>query len=162
MAHEKIWTCPHCNTAQIQLGPGDPHGLNKPPVRQFEEYVCFKCGNRMTPPGGLPGENGARNIAAPGSELSADGKLLSIACPNFSHLATGTATITLDGAAKDGGLTVTLTSSDEAKMTIPASVVVAGGATTATVTVTGVGAGASTLTASATGSVNKTVVATAT
>jgi hypothetical protein len=119
----------------------------------------------MTPPGGLPGENGARNVAAPGSEQSAAGKLLSIACPDFSHLATGTGTVTLDTDAEDdgsGGLTVNLTSSDTGKMTVPASIVVPAGSTSKTFTVTGVAGGTSTLTASATGSSNKTVVATAT
>jgi len=167
MSHEKIWVCPHCNFSQIQLGPGDPHALNNAPVRQFIEYICHHCGNRMTPPGGLFTEGGARNNAAPGAELSAAGKLLSITCANFAHTGTGTAIITLDADAEDDGshndgLVVNLTSGSGAHMTIPATAVVPAGSRTVSVTVTGVGAGTSLLTAAATGSVSKTVTATAT
>ncbi len=74
--------------------------------------------------------------------------VLSVACANFAHTTTGTATVTISAAAPFGGVVVDLTSSDEAKATVPATVTVLEGDTTADYTVTGVGAGATDLGAS--------------
>ena len=74
--------------------------------------------------------------------------VLSIAITNFAHTTTGTATVTLTGAAPVGGAVVDLTSSDEAVATVPVTVTVLEGHTTATYTVTGVAAGATDLGAS--------------
>ena len=60
-------------------------------------------------------------------------------------------TITLPQAAPAGGLTVGLTSSDTNRVTVPASVNVAAGATSASVRVSGVGIGSATVTATAPG-----------
>jgi hypothetical protein len=85
----------------------------------------------------------------------------SIACAGFAHTTTATATITLDKVADmEGGLVVTLTSSDPTKATIPASVTVQRDQISATVTVTGVAAGATTLTAAHAGMSSKTVAVT--
>lgn len=73
---------------------------------------------------------------------------VSVACTNFAHTTTGTATVTISAAAPHGGVVVDLTSSDVGKATVPATVTVLEGATTATYTVTGVGAGATDLGAS--------------
>jgi hypothetical protein len=150
------WTCAHCNF--INARP-DMRG------RVIEEFCCAKCGNAG--PGAIP----AGTFDATGSILTADadtlefqaeGKLKSITCADFANTGTGTAIITLDGPAKAGGLEVTLTSGTPAKMTIPATATVLEGNTSVSVVVTGVAAGTSLLTAAATGSVNKTVTATAT
>ena len=65
---------------------------------------------------------------------------------------TGSLTLSLSGGqAPPGGLTLSLSSSDTSKVTVPATVSFAPGATSATVTVTGAAAGAATITAGATG-----------
>lgn len=61
-------------------------------------------------------------------------------------------TVTLAGAAASGGATVALSSSNPSVATVPASVGVAAGATSATFVVTGVSSGSATITASMNGS----------
>ena len=76
---------------------------------------------------------------------------------------TGNLTLSLSGGqAPAGGLTVSLSSSDPSKATVPATVRIAPGATSATVTVTGRAAGSATITASATGIASATVSVTVT
>jgi len=57
--------------------------------------------------------------------------------------------ITLTDPAPEGGLTISLVSSDESVVTVPASLEVAAGATTASTTISGVAAGSAHITASA-------------
>ncbi len=87
------------------------------------------------------------------SPLAAVRTYSSVACSGFAHTTTGTATITMSGAlgAYEGPQTFTLSSSDEAVSTVPATATVAVGASTGTFTVTGVSAGSVTVTAVAVG-----------
>ena len=76
---------------------------------------------------------------------------------------TGNLTLSLTGGqAPAGGLTVSFTSSDTGKATVPATVSFAAGATSATVPVTGVAAGTATITASAPNIANATIGVTVT
>jgi hypothetical protein len=77
----------------------------------------------------------------------------------------GTRSLTLSltgGQAPTGGLTVSLSSSDTGKVTVPGAVSFAAGATSATVSVTGVASGAATITASAPNIANATTGVTVT
>ncbi len=71
----------------------------------------------------------------------------------------GTLTLTLSAAAPTGGLTVNLSSADSSVATVPATVTVVAGATTATFQVAGVKAGSSVITASATNAGTATATA---
>lgn len=159
------WQCPDC--LRVNSRP-DMRG------RISNEYRCYNCGNvglGAIPPGSFSKDNASFiGQVLDGSGLTGEpaddirGVLLSIACPDFAHDGTGTATITLSSPAeKVGGEVITLTSGSTGKMTIPATVTVPQWAKSATVTVTGAGtSGTSLLTAAAAGSTSVTVTATTT
>jgi hypothetical protein len=74
----------------------------------------------------------------------------------------GQGTVSLTGAALTGGASISLSSSNTAVATVPASVMVPAGSTSATFNVAAVGAGTATITASLTGSTNQSATLTVT
>jgi hypothetical protein len=154
---EKIpsfWVCKDCNKANTR-----PDMLH----RQDVEYCCTFCGNRGL--GAIPspgfGEHGARELITGSSEFSAVPAISSVtAGATFGHTTTEVGTVHLTTPSEPAGTVVTLVSADTAKLTVPASVTVAGDRLTATFTITGVGAGGpTTITASYLG-VDKTCAVT--
>ena len=114
---------------------------------QFQDYVAMAANSTVT----------LSLTPTKGATLTS----LSLNPPSVTGGTSSTGTVTLNGAAPTGGLSVTL-SSDNASATVPASITVAGGSTTATFTVTTGTVGSSTsatITAGYNG-VNKTALLT--
>jgi hypothetical protein len=88
---------------------------------QFQDYVAMAANSTVT----------LSLTPTEGATLTS----LSLNPPSVTGGTSSTGTVTLNGAAPTGGLSVTL-SSDNASATVPASITVAGGSTTATFTVT--------------------------
>jgi uncharacterized protein YjdB len=96
--------------------------------------------------------SGTGTVTVPAPTMALTPSPLSVNAGSTANL-----TLTLTGGkAPAGGLTVNLSSSDTGKATVPASVTLNPGDTSATVTVTGVAAGSATITASANGLANAT------
>jgi hypothetical protein len=101
-------------------------------------------------------DSNAFNITPPGITLTLPGTLV-------GTMSTLNGVITLGAPAGTGGLTVSLSSSNTANVTVsPATVTIPAGQTTGSFTYTGVAAGTATLTATATGYNNGTVTITST
>ena len=89
--------------------------------------------------------------SSPTSSTTSGVAAVSLAASSVTAGATGQGTVTLSTAAPSGGVSITLTSSNPAVATVPSSVAVAAGASSAAFTITAVSVGTATIGASMNG-----------
>jgi hypothetical protein len=147
------------DTSKVVVTPASvvvPQGATTPTLQPQVTGVGIGLATITAASPGYTSGTGAVTVTAP---------TMAFTSPPLSIVISMTGNLTLSlsgGQAPAGGLTVSLSSSDPSKATVPATVSFAPGATSATVTVTGGAAGSATITASATGIASATASVTVT